>query len=144
MDVFDDMDENNRKRYNQNKRGDSDMDAARQVMLEQSHSEEPDWISTGDAAKILGVGSINTVKRWVAAKKLVSRRLGGERGWMQISKQSIQDLLNSKDPEILQVQAQQQDWKKVNEAMGGELDREMMEDLSWREQTKSGRLPWEK
>lgn len=144
MDDSDVMDRNKQELYNQSKRGDSDMDTARQVALEYSQSDDPDWISTGEAAKILGVGSINTVKRWVAANKLRARRLGGERGWMQISRQSIQDLLNSQDPEMLHMQAQQRDWKNVNEAMDGELDEEVMEDLSWRNQTKNGRLPWEK
>lgn len=144
MDDFDDGDRSKQVSYNQCKRGDSDMDTARQITIEHSHSDAPEWVSTGEAARMLGVGSINTVKRWVAANKLRARRLGGDRGWMQVSRQSIGDLLKSQDPEMLKMQTLQRDWNNVNEAMNGELDAEVMEDLSWRNQTKSGQLPWEK
>ena len=59
------------------------------------------WISTGDAARLLQVGSINTVKRWAREGKLTSRHLGHR---TQIEKGSVERLLQATDPNVTKMQ----------------------------------------
>lgn len=56
-----------------------------------------DWITAGEARKILGVGSINTVKRWIREGKLDGKT--GESGVM-VSTESIRRLIQQGDSEL--------------------------------------------
>ena len=63
--------------------------------------QKAEWISTGEAAHRLQVGSINTVKRWTAEGKLQSRRIGNR---IKISAVSVDRLLQASDNNVTRMQ----------------------------------------
>ena len=63
--------------------------------------QNTEWISTGEAAHRLQVGSINTVKRWAAEGKLQSRRIGNR---IKISAVSVDRLLQASDNNVTRMQ----------------------------------------
>ncbi len=99
---------------------------------------KPEWITTGEAARLLQVGSINTVKRWAREGKLRYRRPGGEQGRMQIERSSVESLLQSTDSELLAIQRSERAWDKLG-AFGREMTHAEMDEL---EADRKGKLPW--
>ncbi|ADG04804.1 hypothetical protein Btus_0024 [Kyrpidia tusciae DSM 2912] len=94
-------------------------------------------MTTGEAKKMLGVSSVNTVKRWVAEGKLEARKFG-ETGWMRISVESIQRLLRSGDKNVQAFQ----NLKRRADAMA-DLDFDLTEeDLDAMSDRQMGQLPW--
>lgn len=108
---------------------------ARQVM-----DTNPEWITTGEAARILQVGSINTVKRWASEGKLRYRRPGGEQGRIQIERTSVEKLLHSTDSELHAIQYSQRALDKLDD-FGREMTPEEMDEV---EAHRIGNLPWRK
>src|SRR5688572_14409644 len=51
-----------------------------------------DFVTTGEAARLLGVRSINTVKNWVREGMLEGSQVGGR---MKVSRESIERMLTS-------------------------------------------------
>jgi hypothetical protein len=98
----------------------------------------PEWVTTGQAKRILGVGSINTVKRWIAEGKLEARRFG-DRGWIRISGESIKRLLEHGDKELAAIRSLVRGLDKT-ECLGGDLTDDDMDTLSER---RFGKLPWD-
>ena len=70
------------------------------------------WVSTGDAAKMLSISSINTVKRWLSTHVLVGRKVGGR---YQVSVASIERLLRKGSEELLALQTDHQRFSKLLE-----------------------------
>lgn len=96
-----------------------------------------DWITTGEAARRLGIRSVNTVKRWVRIGLLVGWRPDG--GWVRVSAASVQRLLESNSIELRKFQVLQQELEATKD-LGGELTQELLDDLSV---GKIGKLPWQ-
>ena len=111
------------------------MSAVRHVV-----ATKPEWITTGEAARLLQVGSINTVKRWAREGKLHYRRPGGEQGRMQIERSSVENLLHSTDSELLAIQRSERALDKLD-ALGREMTHAEMVEL---EADRKGKLPWRK
>jgi len=101
---------------------------------------QSEWITTGEAARLLQVGSINTVKRWAREGKLHYRRPGGEQGRMQIERSSVESLLQSTDSELLTIQRSERVLDELD-TLGRELTSEEMDAL---EAGRKGKLPWQK
>ena len=99
-----------------------------------------EWITTGEAARLLQVGSINTVKRWAREGKLHYRRPGGEQGRMQIERSSVKSLLQSTDSELLAIQHSERALDKLD-ALEREMTYAEMDEL---EADRKGKLPWRK
>ncbi|HHY66462.1 MAG TPA: helix-turn-helix domain-containing protein [Alicyclobacillus sp.] len=105
--------------------------------VEQTTKLGGNWVTTGEAKKMLGVSSVNTVKRWVAEGKLEARKFG-ETGWMRISVESIQRLLRSGDKNVQAFQ----NLKRRADAMA-DLDFDLTEeDLDAMSDRQMGQLPW--
>lgn len=95
------------------------------------------WVTTGQAKQILGVSSVNTVKRWVAEGKLDAQKFD-ENGWMRISVDSIGRLLQSGDENVKAFQRLKQ---KINEL--SDLDFEITdEDYQEMSDNRADKLPW--
>lgn len=99
-----------------------------------------EWITTGEAARLLQVGSISTVERWAREGKLRYRRTGGEQGRVQIERASVERLLHSGDLELLAIQRSDRALDELND-FGLEMTPDEMDDL---EAHRTGRLPWQK
>lgn len=96
-DKNDTMDNFDNKKYNEDteERGNPDMVTHQIARRKKSRStDERNWITTGEAARLLGVGSVNTVKRWAREGKLKSRQLGV---WVQIDRSSIDRLIEQQE-----------------------------------------------
>lgn len=95
-----------------------------------------EWITTGEAARRLGVRSRNIVMRWAQAGKLGSRRIGHR---TQIYAPSVERLLAQADPEVTRWQ-QLERWLDPIDAWGQDLPPE-----AWRRvlADRPGRLPWQ-
>ena len=132
------MDSSGDSKYDQKKgrKGDENMLDARAVSP--TTPAVDDWVTTGQAAKMLEVG-ITTVKRWLKTGRLEGRRLGGESGWIQINVASIQALLQANDPEVTKRQAIERSLEEMR-GLGGELSEEELDDISM---SKLGKLPWQ-
>ncbi len=87
-------------------------------------------ITTGEAARMLGVRSINTVKRWAREGLLEGFRRGGR---IVISWRSVERMLQS--PEVAEQRAFELDLAAVLEPLGTE--EEVPSILPW-----TGRKPW--
>lgn len=138
----DDIDELLGKKYNKSKvrEEESDMLLSKQEDKEARklpHIDSDKWITTGEAARLLGVSSINTVKRWIEEGKLKARRPGN---WIQISLASVEKLLKKGDKEVDNQKRFEELLHELDD-LGGELTKEILEDLSMK---KLGKLPWEK
>jgi excisionase family DNA binding protein len=77
--------------------GDADSAATVQRVVDDLSNEDradhpEDLLTTGEAAKLLGVRSINTVKNWTRDGLLKGHRRGGR---ILISRQSVEELINS-------------------------------------------------
>lgn len=96
-----------------------------------------EWVSTGQAAKMLGVRSVNTIKRWAHEGKLEYRKPGS---WMQISMRSIYQLLELPDPELISIREMEHMIDETKE-LNVELTEDVLNDLS---EERYGRLPWKK
>jgi excisionase family DNA binding protein len=100
---------------------------------------EHDLITTGDAAKLLGIRSINTVKRWVRDGTLQGYRRGGR---ILVSRESVQRLIDA--PSV----ARERDFEAklaaaiepFESAVGGQV---ASEDDPGSSTTWDGRRPWE-
>lgn len=98
-----------------------------------------DWVTTGEAAKLLKVG-ITTIKRWIKTGRLEGRRLNEEGGWIQVSTASIQSLLAAaRDPDVIRMQALEKSLEETKD-LGAELTPEDLDDLAM---SKLGKLPWQ-
>lgn len=95
-----------------------------------------EWITTGEAARRLGVGSLNTVKRWAHEGKLRSRRLGHR---LQIYAPSVDLLLQQADPDIQRLQRLERLLDEI-EDLGRDLPPEAWQQLL---AERPGRLPWQ-
>ena len=89
-------------------------------------------ITTGEAARMLGVRSINTVKRWAREGFLEGFRRGGR---MVISRKSVERMLQSS--EVAEQRAFEADLAAALEPLG--TDEEIPSVLPW-----TGRKPWAK
>lgn len=98
----------------------------------------PEWVTTGEAKRILGVGSVNTIKRWIAEGKLEARRFD-DRGWIRVSGESIKQLLERGDKELAAIRSLVKGLDET-ECLGGDLTEEDLETLSER---RFGKLPWD-
>lgn len=134
----DTMDNSSESGYDKEKetKGDENMANAHATSPVTPLAEE--WVTTGDAAKILQVG-LTTVKRWVKTGRLEGRRLGGEGGWIQISVASIMTLLNTADEDIIRMQILEKSLEETKD-LDAELTEELLDDLSM---SKLGKLPWQ-
>ena len=110
------------------------------IMAQHVVESEKEWITTGEAARVLNVGSINTVKRWAREGKLHYRQPGGEHGRMQIERASVEKLLHSTDSELLSIQRSEQALDETD-ALGRDMTQEEMDAL---EAGRNGKLPWQK
>ena len=119
-------------------KGDENMSATIQTTLPVT-STDNEWVTTGEAAKILKV-AITTVKRWIKTGRLTGRQLGGEGGWIQVSVESIVSLLNANDPEVIKRQAIEKALEETSNLGDDELTPELLDDLSM---SKQGKLPWQ-
>jgi hypothetical protein len=130
IDTFDSKEDNEDK----GKGGDQDMEAVKPL----EKVSQTEWLTTGQAKEILGVSSVNTVKRWVAEGKLEARKIG-QNNWMRISSDSIRRLLQSGDKNVQAFRR----LKKQFDSMS-DLDFELTEeDLSQMSDRNMGKLPWE-
>jgi excisionase family DNA binding protein len=119
-------------------KGDENMSAKIQTTSPVT-SMDNEWVTTGEAAKILRV-AITTVKRWIKTGRLTGRQLGGEGGWIQVSVESIVSLLNVNDPEVIKRQAIEKALEETSNLGDDELTPELLDDLSM---SKQGKLPWQ-
>jgi hypothetical protein len=96
------------------------------------------WVTTGQAKRMLGVSSVNTVKRWVAEGKLEAQKVGPN-NWMRISVDSISRLLRSGDENV-------QAFRRLKQRIDAmsDLDFDLTEeDLQEMSDRRMGKLPWE-
>lgn len=125
-----------------NKGDDDEKDGEKTMALpatNQQLNRHSSWVTTGQAKKMLGVSSVNTVKRWAAEGKLVAQKFD-QSGWMRISVDSIDRLLQSSDANVKTFQ----NLKKRVDATS-DLDFEVTEeDASLMSDRQMGTLPWEK
>jgi hypothetical protein len=133
---MDDIDEMNNNNYDHiQEEVNKPMSMVRHVVATQS-----EWVTTGEAARLLQVGSINTVKRWAREGKLHYRRLGGAQGRIQIERLSVENLLHSADSEFLSIQRSERTSDELG-TWGREMTPEEMDEL---EADRNGQLPWRK
>lgn len=137
MDSFDGRDKQRRKK-SEYPAGQNNMDqfVVRERVLQKTGTE---WVTTGQAKEMLGVSSVNTVKRWVVEGKLVGKKFGPS-NWMRISLESIERLLSLGDENVMAYQ-------KLKKDFGGLSDVEFEpseEDLEEMSDRRMGKLPWEK
>lgn len=97
---------------------------------------DTEWITTGEAARRLGVGSLNTVKRWAREGRLESRHVGAR---VQIRAQSIARLLAGDEPQVARAQRLHELLAQV-EDIGKDLSPNDWERLL---AERRGRLPWD-
>ncbi len=109
-------------------------------MAQRVVGSQKEWITTGEAANLLHVGSINTVKRWAREGKLHYRQPGGEHGRMQIERASVEKLLHSTDSELLSIQRSERALDEID-GLGRNMTQEEMDAL---EAGRKGKLPWQK
>lgn len=98
----------------------------------------PEWVTTGEAKRALGVGSVNTIKRWIREGKLEGRQYG-EGSWVRVSNRSIFRLMQQGDPEWEAIQRLHNALDTTSD-LGGELTEEDLHDLSDR---RVGKMPWD-
>ncbi len=101
------------------------------------NQEIPEWVTTGEAKRILGVGSVNTIKRWIAEGKLKARRFD-ERGWIRVSGASVKKLIQQGDQELLSIRKLVKDLDETRD-LDAKLSEDDLETLSDR---RFGKLPW--
>ena len=94
----------------------------------------PDFVTTGEAARLLGVRSINTVKAWVRDGLLEGSQVGGR---VKVSRESIERMLESA------VLARERAWEReVAEVLdafdAGDLP------LPPSDVSRMGRAPWDR
>jgi len=131
-----DIDGNDNSGYDHIQEGvNKPMSMVRHVVATQS-----EWVTTGEAARLLQVGSINTVKRWAREGKLHYRRLGGAQGRIQIERLSVENLLHSTDSELFSIQRSERTLDELD-AWGREMTPGEMDEL---ETGRSSQLPWQK
>lgn len=100
---------------------------------------EERWVTTGRAKQLLGVSSVNTVKRWVAEGKLTAQKVG-QNNWMRISLDSIGSLLQSGDKNVQAFRGLKQGIDNM-----ADLDFDVTEeDLQEMSDRRMGKLPWKK
>lgn len=130
IDTFDNNGDNKNR-----KDGENDMEAAELT----ERMKQSDWMTTGQAKKMLGVSSVNTVKRWVAEGKLEGQKVG-RNNWMRISAESVQRLLKSGDANVRAFQSLKNRFDDMSDS-----DFEVTkEDLSQMSDRQMSTLPWEK
>ena len=92
-----------------------------------------DLITTGEAAELLGVRSINTIKRWVREGLLEGHQRGGR---VMVNRASVQGMVDA--PPVSAQQAFERDLARTMEAFEGrEGDDELPTSDTW-----DGRKPW--
>ncbi len=86
---------------------------------------------------MLGVSSVNTVKRWVAERKLDAQKVGAN-NWMRISVDSIKRLLQSGDENV-------KGFRRLKKQIDDMSDLDFnvtKEDLQEMSDRRMGKLPW--
>lgn len=96
-------------------------------------SAPPELISTGDAARHLGVRSVNTIKRWAREGLLEGFQRGGR---VLVSRRSVERLLTS--PPLAQQRAVEQRLSEGLSGFGADEPPDEPLDAAWQ-----GRKPWE-
>ncbi|WP_123042540.1 helix-turn-helix domain-containing protein [Cohnella candidum] len=124
------------RRETNNEAGDGDM-----TLISMRNASDAKWVTTGQAAKLLGVSSVNTIKRWVAEGKLQAIKPGNR---VMISYESIKDLLDAGDKELIRKQQLLKALDELDEAFGTELSGDELDSLSMRNYSTDNKLPWEK
>ena len=131
IDTFDNLTNNEG-----NRKGDETMG---QSAVKWQSGVNQNWVTTGEAKKLLGVSSVNTVKRWIAEGKLIGYQ-AGENNWMRVSVESIYLLLESGDENV-------QAFRRLKQQLDtlSDLDYELTEeDLNELSDRRTGNLPWER
>jgi len=138
MDSMNDVDKNKSLNHNKNQTGPKEMDEMAQAPAStRTEAAVNDWITTGEAAKRLGIRSVNTVKRWINTGLLVGWHPKG--GWVRVSAASVQKLLEANSIELRRLQFVKQELEATKD-LGGEITQELLDDLSM---SKLGNLPWQ-
>ena len=119
-------------------RGASDLAAKVRLVADDLRAEEQpitfDLITTGDAAELLGVRSINTIKRWVREGLLEGHQRGGR---VMVTRASVQRLVDA--PPVAEQQAFERDLAStIAPFEGREGDDELPTSDTW-----DGRKPWD-
>lgn len=91
-------------------------------------------MTTGEAARTLGVRSVNTVKRWVQERQLEGFRLGGR---VLVSRRSVERMA---DKAVVQ---QQRQWEQRVDAALAPFDLDDAEPPDTAPSTWEGLKPWE-
>ena len=134
IDTFDKDDDN--KNEKDKKEGEEKMALPLNAVNTRTDDE---WVTTGKATKMLGVSSVNTVKRWVKEGKLEAQKFD-DAGWMRISVNSIHRLLQSSDENVKAFQRLKGKFNSMSD-----LDVEVTkDDLSQMSDQSMGTLPWRK
>ena len=94
----------------------------------------PDLVTTGEAARLLGVRSINTVKAWVRDGLLEGAQVGGR---MKVSRASIERMLESA------VLARERAWEREVEEVLDAFDAGDLP-LPPSDVSSIGRAPWDR
>jgi excisionase family DNA binding protein len=96
-------------------------------------SSTNDLVTTGEAARLLGVRSVNTIKRWVADGILEGYRRGSR---ILVARASIDRMLS--DPRLARYQTRQQELDDVLALFDAGDEPLPPSDVLW-----EGRKPWE-
>jgi excisionase family DNA binding protein len=123
------------------KRGDAELaDELRSVLASlkvEASAPAEDLLSTGEAAGILGVRSINTVKRWAREGLLEGFRVGGR---VKISRQSVAAF---RDHPV--TKEQQAFERRVDEVMAPfDVSAEEAREIADESMTGLGAVPWDR
>jgi excisionase family DNA binding protein len=94
---------------------------------------ERDLLTTTEAARLLGVRSVNTVKRWASAGRLEGYRIGAR---VFVTRPSVERLLH--DGALTRQQAYERDLEEAYNPFEGGLE----EAADLLGQTHRGRTPW--
>jgi excisionase family DNA binding protein len=102
-------------------------------LRQQEQAPPMDLITTGEAAELLGVRSINTIKRWARDGLLEGYRRGGR---MMVSRASIQRLVEA--PAVAEQRAFEHDLAAAVAPFEGPDNEPLPTSATW-----EGRKPWE-
>jgi excisionase family DNA binding protein len=117
-----------------------DLESARKVqrvlesLRQEARSATADLITTGEAARMLGLGSVNTIKRWVRDGSLEGFRRGGR---IMVSRASVERLIDA--PVVARERVVERELVAAIEPFGPDLtEGELPTSAAW-----EGRTPWE-